>query len=92
LKMFFALSMILMAPLGNTVPTSPEQTHPSSEKASFVLSGFLKYPLKILRPVNYTSPLGGLSVERYPNSGQSLRRILIDGMTPPTVPGVLSSG
>jgi hypothetical protein len=50
--MFFALSIILMAPLGKTVPTSPEQTHPSSEKASFVLSWFLKYPLKILRPVN----------------------------------------
>jgi hypothetical protein len=42
LKMFLALSMIFKAPFGRTKPTSPEFSQPSSEKASLVLSGFLK--------------------------------------------------
>ena len=91
LNMFFALSIILMLPLGNTIPTSPVQSH-SPSKASLVFSGFLKYPLNIVGPLNYTSPLGGLSVDKYPISGTSLSLAFKVGATPPTWPNVGSSG
>ena len=42
LKMFFFLSMILRAPFGRIVPTSPVWTQPSSSMASLVLSWSLK--------------------------------------------------
>lgn len=44
LKMFFALSIILITPLGYIIPTSPVLNHPSSSNASAFLSGALKYP------------------------------------------------
>jgi len=42
LKIFFARSIIFIEPLGNIIPTSPEDNHPSSVKHSLVLDSFLK--------------------------------------------------
>jgi hypothetical protein len=42
LKMFLARSIIFIEPLGKIIPTSPEDSHPSSVKHSLVFSSFLK--------------------------------------------------
>ena len=59
LKIFLALSMISIDPLGLIWATSPLLSQPSSVKASEVFTGSLKYPLVMPVPFKQSSPVGG---------------------------------
>ncbi len=53
----FILPVMYKKPSSSTFPRSPECSHPSSSKASLVLSSTLRKPMKMLRPQKQISPV-----------------------------------